>query len=84
MSSTGLGSAVYCLEARYKDLTRLLGDTATAGAGMVCVGSRLRFTPCMARSPMFYSRLTTDMVEKREMVVTITDWEQVVEMINCT
>jgi len=38
----------------------------------------------MARSPVFYLMLTTDMVEKRQKVVTITDWdlEVVKEMVD--
>jgi len=87
MSITVPGPAMDCLEAMYKDITRLLGDTATADMVVKCGEQgqiKAHSLVLMARSPVFYSMLTTDMVEKREKVVKITDWEQEVveEMIN--
>jgi len=81
------GPAMACLEAMYKDITRLLGDTATTDMVVKCGEEgqlRAHSVVLMARSPVFYSMLTTDMVEKREKVINITDWEMEVvkEMIN--
>jgi len=81
------GPAMVCLEAMYNDITRLLGDTDTTDMVVKCGENgmiRVHSLVMMARSPVFYSMLTTDMVEKREKEVNITDWEvEVVEqMIN--
>eukprot|EP00092_Neocalanus_flemingeri_P019832 GFUD01021482.1.p1 GENE.GFUD01021482.1~~GFUD01021482.1.p1 ORF type:complete len:355 (+),score=130.60 GFUD01021482.1:80-1144(+) len=83
MSCLSPAPAMPCLEAMYKDITKLLGDISTTDMVVRCgeLGEiRVHSVVLMARSPVFYSMLTTDMVEKREKVVTINDWElEVVE-----
>ena len=79
------GPAIACLEAMYKDIIRLLGDTDTTDLVLKCGEDRqirVHSLVMMARSPVFYSMLTTDMVEKREKEVNITDCEvEVVEQM---
>jgi len=74
------------LEAMYKDITNLQGDSETEDMVIKCGEEQLQVHSLvmMARSPVFYKMLTTDMVEKREKVVTVTDWqmEVVKEMVN--
>ena len=68
--------AMACLEAMYKDITRLQGDTSTTDMVVKCGEQgqmHVHSLVLMARSPVFYNMLTTDMVEKREKVITITD-----------
>eukprot|EP00092_Neocalanus_flemingeri_P022506 GFUD01024407.1.p1 GENE.GFUD01024407.1~~GFUD01024407.1.p1 ORF type:complete len:354 (+),score=127.24 GFUD01024407.1:75-1136(+) len=83
MSCLSPAPGMPCLEAMYKDITKLLGDISTTDMVVRCgeLGEiRVHSVVLMARSPVFYSMLTTDMVEKREKVVTINDWElEVVE-----
>eukprot|EP00092_Neocalanus_flemingeri_P019833 GFUD01021483.1.p1 GENE.GFUD01021483.1~~GFUD01021483.1.p1 ORF type:complete len:354 (+),score=122.26 GFUD01021483.1:80-1141(+) len=87
MSCLSPAPTMPCLEAMYKDITKLMADTSTTDMVVRCgeLGKiRVHSVVLMARSPVFYSMLTTDMVEKREKVVTINDWELEVveELIN--
>ena len=79
--------AMACLEAMYKDITRLQGDISTTDMVVKCGEQgqmHVHSLVLMARSPVFYNMLTTDMVEKREKIVTVPDWdiEVVKEMVN--
>ena len=75
-----------CLEAMYKDITRLHGDHDTSDMVIKCGDEELRVHSfvMMARSPVFHRMLTTDMLEKKEKTVTVKDWqvEVVREMVN--
>jgi len=80
------GPNMTCLEAMYKDITRLQGDSDTTDMIVKCGDEELKVHSfvMMARSPVFHRMLTTDMVEKKDKIVTVEDWEVEVvrEMVN--
>ena len=80
------GPNMTCLKAMYKDITRLLGDDETSDMIVKCGEEELKVHSfvMMARSPVFHRMLTTDMVEKKDKMVTVKDWqvEVVREMVN--
>ena len=80
------GPNMTCLQAMYKDITRLLGDSETSDMIVKCGDEELKVHSfvMMARSPVFHRMLTTDMVEKKDKMVTVKDWqvEVVREMVN--
>jgi len=86
MSCSIPSPSMACLEAMYKDITRLQGDSDTTDMVIKCGDQELKVHSLimMARSPVFYRMLTTDMVEKKEKIVTLKDWqiEVVREMVN--
>jgi hypothetical protein len=81
--------SICCLEAMYKDMYKavsgMLGEEGTADMTLECGGEQLRVHSFVlaARSPVFRSMLSLDMVERRERVVPVKDAEPAVvrEMI---
>jgi len=80
------GPSIACLEAMYKDVIRLQGDSDTSDMIVKCGNEELKVHSfvMMARSPVFHRMLTTDMVEKKDKMVIVKDCqvEVVREMVN--
>jgi hypothetical protein len=82
--------SICCLEAMYKDMYKavsgMLGEGGTADMTLVCGEERLRVHSFVlaARSPVFRSMLSLDMVERREGMVRMDDAEPAVvrEMVS--